>query len=50
MFNVSYKVGGFGLANTYESISSRQHFEDLLKAYVAAVNKEPEEVGTQKMS
>ena len=40
-------VGGFGLGNTYENIQSRQHFEDILKTYVDAVNKEPEDIGKQ---
>jgi hypothetical protein len=38
-------AGGFGLGNTYENIESKQHFEDVVRAYVTAVNKEPEEIG-----
>ena len=37
-------VGGFGVANTYENIQSSQYFEDIVKAYVETVNKEPEDV------
>ncbi|XP_059087881.1 uncharacterized protein LOC131884201 isoform X2 [Tigriopus californicus] len=37
-------VGGFGLSNIYENIPSRQHLEDILKAFVEAINKEPEEI------
>ena len=36
--------GGFGLENTYENISSREHFEEILRTYVDCVNKEPEEI------
>ena len=39
------QLGGFGLGNTYENVPSRQHFEDILKSYVEAVNKEPEDIG-----
>ena len=36
--------GGFGLENTYEDVGSREHFEEILRTYVDAVNKEPEEI------
>ncbi len=39
-------AGGFGMSNVYENVKSKHHFEDLLKAYVAAVNKEPETIGS----
>lgn len=42
-------VGGFGLSNIYENVPSRQHFEDILKAFVDAINKEPEEIGKGRM-
>ena len=41
-------VGGFGTCNTYENLQSSQYFEDIVKAYVDTVNKEPEEVGELK--
>ena len=36
--------GGFGLENTYENVASRENFEEILRTYVDAVNKEPEEI------
>ena len=36
--------GGFGLENTYENVASKEHFEEILRTYVDAVNKEPEEI------
>ena len=36
--------GGFGLSNIYENIENRAQFEDILKTYIDAVNKEPEDV------
>lgn len=36
---------GFALGNVYESVKSRQDFEDTLKAYVETVNKDPEDIG-----
>ncbi len=36
--------GGFGVNNLYENVESRAAFEDILKTYVDAVNKEPEDV------
>ena len=36
--------GGFGLENTYENVESKEHFEEILRTYGDAVNKEPEEI------
>jgi len=39
------KTGGFALENVYESVRSAPYFEDILKAYVDSVNREPEDIG-----
>ncbi len=38
-------LGGYSLGHVYEDLESSQHMLEIVRTYVAAVNKEPEDIG-----